>query len=200
MHFNEEDEMRIVAVYLGLVVAMAVAVIAGAAHGATNELKSLNDGIGQGSITIESVAGTGRSSGMALNAVLTNTTEMTQRIFVYLDAPLYFRNRNSAAQDMVATQVYARDGMYWRQSDHTPFIEVAAWSRLPVTFVAYCADFDKDNPSGADALDIVPVRQSIATVMRQISAYEAANQDVDTVPIRLGQTPTICRVLPRAGI
>lgn len=62
-----------------------------------------------------------------------------------------------------------------------PYVEVAAGSRLPVTFFAYCADFEKDNPSVTDTFDIAPLPQHISKVMQQISAYETANRDVDTM-------------------
>lgn len=83
--------------------------LASSMYGATEPLVSLNNSVNQGIIVIESVSGTGGSSGNVLNAVLVNTTATAQRILVHFDSSLFFRNRG-AAQDMVATQVYGRDG------------------------------------------------------------------------------------------
>lgn len=149
-------------------------------HGTTDPLTSLNDSVEQGIVAIKSVTGTGGSSGTVLNAVLVNATATAQRILVHLDAPLFFRNRG-VAQNMAATQVLGRDGSYWQPAGGMPYVEIAAGSRLPVTFVAYCADFERDNPSATDAFNVAPVPLHLAAVMRQISAYETANQDVDTM-------------------
>lgn len=160
-------------------VAAASVLLAGVVNGANDRLTSLNDAVERGSVAIESVTGTGGSSGTVINAVLVNGTAMAQRILVHLNVPLFFRNRG-VAQNMAATQVYGRDGSYWQHGDRIPYVEVEAGARLPVTFVAYCADFEKDNPGAADAFDVAPLPQRVSMVMRQISAYEPANRDVDT--------------------
>ena len=162
-----------------IVIVAASVLLAGVVSSASNRLASLNDAVDGGSVAIESMSGTGGSSGAVLNAVLVNETEIVQRILVHLDVPLFFQNRGHA-QNMVATQVYGRDGKYWQRNNGVPYVEVAAGSKLPVTFIAYCADFEKDNPSFADAFDVAPLPQRVAMVMRQISAYETANRDVDT--------------------
>lgn len=162
-----------------IVVIAASVLLAGVVNSAPERLASLNDATKGGSVTIESVTGTGGSSGPVLNAVLVNETEMTQRILVHLDIPLFFHNRGPA-QNMVATQVYERGGRYRRQKNGVSYVEVAAESRLPVTFIAYCADFEKNNPGATDAFDIVPLPQHVVMVMRQISTYQTANRGVDT--------------------
>ena len=162
-----------------VVAGVAITLLVGTAHGTKDATGSLNDAVEQGRVAIESVTGSGGSSGTVLNGVVVNATPLAQRILVHLHAPLFFRNRG-AAQNMVATQVYGRDGSYWQQTDGKPYIEVAAGSRLPVTFVAYCVDFDKDNPSAADTFDVIPVPQAVEKVMQQITVYETANRDDDT--------------------
>ena len=143
------------------------------------EVLPLNVAMEERRVAIESVTGTGGSSGAVLVAVLANLTPVPQRILVHLEAPLFFRNRGQA-QDMAATQVYGHDGRYWLAGDGTPYIELAVGDRLPVTFVAYCVDFDKENPSATDTFDAEPLPQAIARIMRQIGAYEAANPNVNT--------------------
>ena len=156
--------------------ATVTALLTSGVYGATDPPASLNDSVEQGIVVIESVSGTGGSSGSVLNAVLVNTTAVAQQILVHIDAPLFFQNRGES-QNMVATQVYGRDGTYQRLGGGRPYVEIAAGSELPVTFVAYCADFDKDNPSITDTFDIAPLPQHIATVIRQIGAYETANRN-----------------------
>lgn len=162
-----------------IVIAVTV-LLSGIVHSAPDRFTSLNDAIEGGGVSIGSVTGTGGSSGLVLNAVLTNETARAQRILVHLGDSLFFRNRGQA-QNMIATRVYERGGRYLQQRDGVSYVEVAAESRLPVTFLAYCADFEKNNPSTADAFDVVPLPQHVVTVMRQIRAYETANRDVDTM-------------------
>ena len=160
-------------------IAAASVLLAGITNGANNHPQSLHDALAQSSVVIESATGTGGSSGMVIHGVLGNRTEVAQRILVHFKAPLFFRNRG-VAQNMAATQVYGRDGSYWLQDDGKPFVEVGAGARLRVTFVAYCADFEKDNPGALDSFDVAPLPQRIAIVMRQISAYESAHPDAET--------------------
>ena len=108
-----------------------------------SQVVSLREAMTRGAIAIESVAGTGGSSGTVLHGDLVNHNSAYYSIDVRLDTPLYFRNR-SAGQNMVAVQLYGRDGSY--MSDGTRgFVRVGPRARLPITFVAYCADFDKEN-------------------------------------------------------
>ena len=51
---------------------------------------------------------------------------------------------------------------------------------MPVTFVAYCADFEKDNRGVSDTFDVVPLPRQVEVIMRKITAYESVNRDVDT--------------------
>lgn len=148
--------------------------------GASNQTPMpLNVAMKERRVAIESVTGTGGSSGAVLAAVLANRTPVAQRILVHLETPLFFRNRGET-QNMAVTQVYGHDGRYWLSDDGTRYIELPVGDRLPVTFVAYCVDFDKENPGATDTFDVEPLPQAIAQVMRQISAYEAANPNVDT--------------------
>ena len=160
-------------------VAAASVLLAGVVHGANDRLTSLNDAVERGSVDFRVRDRYWRLQRNVINAVLVNGTAMAQRILVHLNVPLFFRNRG-VAQNMAATQVYGHDGSYRQHGDGIPYVEVEAGARLPVTFIAYCADFEKDNPSAADAFDVAPLPQRVSMVMRQISAYETANRDVGT--------------------
>ena len=143
-----------------------------------SEVVSLREAMTRGAIAIESVAGTGGSSGTVLHGDLVNHNSAYYSIDVRLDTPLYFRNR-SAGQNMVAVQLYGRDGSY--MSDGTRgFVRVGPRARLPITFVAYCADFDKENPTVTDIFAIARMPPEISIVVQKIAAFESASPATDT--------------------
>lgn len=126
------------------------------------------------------VRGDGSSSGHVLHGTLRNNTSRAIRVRVRLADPMYFENGNSAAQNMVATEVYERDLSYY-PGNGNPFIEVRARDALPVTFNAYCVDFRKDNPSSGDRLSRRPIPKQYSDIFSRILAYERDNPDADTM-------------------
>ena len=152
---------------------------------------SLNDAVQQGFLVVESVRGTGGSTGTVLNAVLKNISSHTQRVDIYLDSPIFFTNNNPNAQNMIATRVLGQGGQFYiNEIDDQKFIEVPANSMLRIMFLAYCYDFGQDNPSPSDQLDIsmgidhlpLDVRQ----VMQQAMIYEKEfSDDITAVQLAL---------------
>ena len=72
-----------------LLIGMAIALLGGVASATTESPGSLNDAAEEGRVAIESVTGTGGSSGPALNAVLVNAAPSAQRIVVHLEGPVF---------------------------------------------------------------------------------------------------------------
>ena len=132
----------------------------------------------RGEVALESVSGTGGSSGTVLEGQLVSQSRASLEIDVWLSVPMYFRN-SGRGQNMVATQLYGRDGSYLSDGERE-FIRVAPGARLPIIFVAYCADFDKENPTAAEVFAVAPMWAEIDLVMRRIAAYERAHSEVET--------------------
>lgn len=145
-------------------------------HGGS-EVLDLQDQLDAGALALEDVTGTGASSGMAIEAWLSNASDATRRIGVHLKAPVYFTNRGRG-QNMLATQIYGRDGRYLMDAGRA-LIELEPGERTPVVFVAYCADFDRENPTSADRFGVDRPPVELAAIARRISAYEQANPHQD---------------------
>ena len=144
---------------------------------AQGRIVDLHMAMAQGDIAIESVFGTGGSTGAVLDARLANRSSRDVLIDVFLRAPLYLRN-SGGGQNMVATQLYGRDGSYFVDGDNRGFVRLGASERLPVTLVAYCADFDLDNPTAAEAFSVATVPEGIEGVMKAL--IEQQRQDPST--------------------
>ena len=126
----------------------------------------------------EAASGTGASSGLAVDAYLINQRNTDVSLDISLRQPLFLRNRGRG-QSMFVIKVYLRGGRY--ESDgFRSFISLQPKLLTPVQFVAYCADFDKDNPSNTEELvrDAPPV--SLLPLLQSISNYESShpNQDI----------------------
>ena len=113
---------------------------------------------------------------MVIEGFLANQSPVDQDINVRLRLPIYFAN-SGKGQNMVATQVYGRDGSYFLDGNEG-YLRVNGNSRTPVVFVAYCADFDKDNPTKADGFSIAQMPPAIEEVVRSISQVEQGNPQV----------------------
>lgn len=155
---------------------MSCLVITSGTVGQSN-VEQLHNAIAEGDITIEAVAGTGGSSGMVIEAYLVNQGPVDQDINVHLDFPIYFANLGEG-QNMVATQLYERNGAYLSDGTQS-FVRVTANSRIAITFVAYCADFGKDNPTKEDLFTLEDIPPEIHGVVRSIAAAEQASPDAD---------------------
>lgn len=140
-------------------------------------IQQLHEALSEGGVAIEAITGTGGSSGMVIEGFLANRSAVDRNINVHLSLPVYLVN-DGKGQNMIATQVYGRDGSYFREGIQS-FVRVSGNSRAPVVFVAYCADFDKDNPTKADGFSIAEMPPSIEEVALSISQAEQGNPQVD---------------------
>jgi hypothetical protein len=128
-------------------------------------------------VQLESMAGNGGSSGTVISGYLVNEATTQIRIDVNLSRPLFLVNRGSS-QNMVVTGVYLSGGQY-STDGRKSFITLRPKSRTAVTFVAYCADFDKDNPSERDRFAVGSIPPVLEPVMANIRAYAIANPNAD---------------------
>lgn len=147
---------------------------------ADTEIQSLSAAVDGGNVRIVSVHGNGSSSGPALHGYLWRVDSAEEeRISVQLDKPLFFRNEG-AGQNMIATQVYARSMQYWSNGNEKWLSLPAGESMTPITFIAYCADLGKDNPSSEELLSPAGLPQDLERVSAQIAAYERVYPDEST--------------------
>lgn len=140
-------------------------------------VKDFSSAIESGAVLLERSNGTGASSGSSVEGSITNETDQELNIDVYISKPIYLVNRGSG-QNMVATQVYGRDGGYMSDGKRS-FISLKPRERFPVNFIAYCADFEKDNPSPGESFAVGELPGELAQVMRNIAAFARANPDQD---------------------
>jgi hypothetical protein len=141
--------------------------------------------IESGKIHVEQVRGNGASSGASLDGVLVNSSGNILEIYVSLGSPVFFVN-NDRGQNMIATQVVAQDGSYFYREGDQPFLSISPGERLRVTFVAYCADFDEDNPQSDHRLNVGTLPIHLDAIANAIHEFDQNNFNSDnTVAIQV---------------
>lgn len=132
-----------------------------------------------GALRLESAAGNGASSGASVECVLSNPGTATLYVDVVLHEPLFLVN-SGRGQNMVATAVFFEDGSYSSWKDRV-FIVLDPGARAEAVFLAYCADFDKDNPSAAEAFSPGELPSGLKAVSARIERYMRKNPDSDRI-------------------
>ena len=140
-------------------------------------VNDLHDEIDAGRVRFISATGNGSSSGASVEGYLINDTAAERHVGIYLSRPVYLRN-SGAGQNMVATEVYLGDGGYLSDGRRS-FITLNAGVRTRVMLIAYCVDFEKDNPSASDRMAVGSVPPTLNAVMSSIGGYVRANPDAD---------------------
>lgn len=87
------------------------------AHAETG-IETLTQAMKSGDVVVVSITGNGSSSGAALEGYLVNRTSIPKNLDIWLDIPLFLENESSG-QDMVATQIYRRDGSYMSDGERS---------------------------------------------------------------------------------
>ena len=157
-----------------IVAFLMISVSRGASAQVVNDL---NDEIDADNIVLVSARGNGSSSGTAVEGYLTNQTVAVRRVNIYLTRPIYLVN-SGQGQNMVASEVYYGDGEYLSDG-RRPFIELEPGAQTAVRFVAYCVDFDKDNPTQVESFSIGNMPTNLNSVMASINAFAFANPSMD---------------------
>jgi hypothetical protein len=124
-------------------------------------------------------SGNGASSGASIDGYLQNNRARTIRISTVISGGMYLKNSGSA-QNMVAIQVYFADGGYYAENNLF-FIELEPNSRTPVMLIAFCADFELDNPSPADSFRRDSIPSDLRPIAAKVSRYMADYPDEDIV-------------------
>lgn len=140
-------------------------------------ISDLQSEMQSGRIAVEGMRGNGSSSGMAIDGRIRNTTQRPVRINTSLRRPMYLGNRTSRSrQNMIAFSLYERGGSYYTYGNN-PFIEVPPNQSLDVQLIAYCADFEKDNPGETDQFAISEVPPELSRITQKIADYKRRNPD-----------------------
>lgn len=159
---------------------------------AQTTVSDLGSELRSGNLSIENLRGTGSSSGLSIQGRIENTTSSPIRIRISLRPAIFLGNRTSRSrQNMIAFSIFQRGGGYYKR-EGVSYIEFPANQSVAVDMIAYCADFEKENPSSTDSFEAYAVPEELAAVTRKIAAYKNANPDEEVtvaaqVALWLGQ-------------
>jgi hypothetical protein len=140
-------------------------------------LRDLTLEVSQGRVELRSLTGNGSSSGAAIEGELTNLSSNTIAVSVNLAEPIFLVN-NGSAQNMVVSAIYPASGSYRRDSRGS-FLQIGAKASIRVILIAYCADFEKENPGSQDRFQLSPLPENLRPVMRKILNYARRSPDQD---------------------
>ena len=128
--------------------------------------------------------GNGSSSGTAIYGTITNVTSAEIRINVIINNGIYFEN-SGEGQNMIAAQIYLSDLSYFSDKNNY-YIILKPNSITSVVFIAYCANFERSNPTEAEKFTAASTPSNIRDISAKISRYMADNfDDAETVAVQL---------------
>ena len=135
-------------------------------------------------IDLYDIRGTGGSTGTVIEAVLRNLTNKDIRISTNINRGLFLRN-SGKGQNMIATQIYRASGEYF-VSGEQKFSMVEPFEKMKVLLFAYCADFEKDNPTPQEKFTIKSFPQRYSDIVDKISRYSEKYPKDDSI-VKSGQ-------------
>ena len=139
--------------------------------------RDLAELIDAGLVNVVSANGKGSSSGAAIDGVIRNESTENLKIDIVMSRAVFFQNGGSG-QNMIASMILGEGGKYSAEGEHS-FLSLKPSEQVRVTFIAYCADFDKENPTSSEVFTIATAPPNLMGVMRRISAYSRAHPDED---------------------
>jgi len=147
--------------------------------------RQLGEALTSGDVTL-TARGNGGSSGNAVLGTLRNNTPNRIRINIILTGGLYLSNSGSG-QNMIAIVIMLSDGSYYAERGSSEkFIELSPNANTQIRFNAYCADFERENPSALETFRFISIPSKLQSVSSKISRYQADHPDDNlVVPIQL---------------
>ena len=125
------------------------------------------------------VSGRGDTAGVVLDGYLVNATG-EQRIFdIYLDEPIFLRNKDRDRRDMIVTRVYMDLGYFFIEEGRKLTYVASGALLAPVDLWAYSVDFDKDNPTHSDEFELQKVPAALQEIAALIGEFEHQAADLD---------------------
>ena len=149
--------------------------------GQTNTGKrEFDEAIASGDMTL-TANGNGSSTGMSIYGTVRNNTSNNIRIYVIIKNGIYLAN-SGEGQNMIATQIFllSRQIEYFIEGDEY-FIDFPGSSISSVVFAAFCADYERSNPSKSENFNVAPTPQKLKEISSTISRYMADNFDENLV-------------------
>jgi hypothetical protein len=126
-----------------------------------------------------SVSGNGSCAGHSVEGTIKNNTTTSISIDVNILNALYLVN-SGKGQNMLATKIfpstlkYSIDGI-------SKFFKIEPGVSVGIVFEAFCADFDKDNPTSSEKFSFSVKPTAIASLGAKISKYSAVNFNVNLI-------------------
>lgn len=130
-----------------------------------------------GDVELVRAAGNGASSGNSVDAVLRNTTGREIQVDVFMRQPVYLAN-SGAGQNMIASMVVGENGQYVQDGSRS-IVVLEPGEAFNASLVAWCADFEKENPTAAETFAVAEPPAEITPVVNRISEHMRANPNED---------------------
>ncbi|MBX3726810.1 MAG: hypothetical protein KF823_12945 [Xanthomonadales bacterium] len=142
------------------------------------------DLIDAGILAVVRANGNGSSSGASMEGIIQNSSSRPVHVDIIMSRPVFFRN-GGRGQNMIASMILNGDNSY-SQSRGNSFVSLRPNEQSGVKFIAYCADFEKDNPTPSETFTVDTAPPHLVNVMRRVAAHARANPDADfTVPAQV---------------
>ncbi|MDR0450265.1 MAG: hypothetical protein LBH26_03270 [Treponema sp.] len=135
---------------------------------ADKPLQELNDILKNGQAAL-TARGNGGSSGMVINGYLRNTTSAEIWLDTFINRGIYLIN-SGAGQNMLATRIYLRGGQYYSDGSRE-FIILPAREDVEVSFIAFCANLERSNPSSEESFSSDAMPAELQAMAAKINRY-----------------------------
>ena len=151
--------------------------VAGEQQDRVQDSTDLADLISSGSVSLVRASGNGASSGNSIDAVLRNNTEREIEVDVFMRQPVFLTN-TGVGQNMIASMVVGADGGYMQNGERS-VVALKPSEQFNASMVAYCADFEKENPTGAETFAVAQAPAHLAPIITRINEYVLANPNAN---------------------
>ena len=151
--------------------------VAGGQQDRKQDNPDLAELISTGAVSLLRASGNGASSGNSIDAVLKNNTGRAIDVDVFMRQPLFLANRG-AGQNMIASMVLGADGGYMQKGERS-VVTLKPSEEFNASMVAYCADFEKENPTEAETFMVAQAPANLTPVISRINEYVQANPNTD---------------------
>lgn len=151
--------------------------VAGEQHDQKQSSTDLADLISSGEVSLVRASGNGASSGNSVDAVLRNNTGREIEVDIFMRQPIFLTN-SGIGQNMIASMVLGADGGYTRNGDRE-VVTLRPSEQFNASMVAYCADFEKENPTKSETFAVAPAPAHLIPVVARINEHVRANPDAN---------------------
>lgn len=133
--------------------------------------------LSSGAVSLVRASGNGASSGNSIDAVLRNNTGREIEVDVFMRQPIYLTN-SGVGQNMIASMVVGADGSYMHNGKRA-IVTLKSSQPFKASMVAYCVDFEKENPTSTEEFAVAQVPAHLAPVIARINEYAQANPNAN---------------------